>query len=375
MFVRTKGSWEEAGFGNRTAVQDQVIPQMLEGRDVIVESPTGTGKTLAYAIPVIEKMDVKKKLPQALVLAPSKELSMQILDVIQSWGTPSGVRATSIIGGANPKRQLEKLKKQPHVVVGTPGRILELIKQKKLKTHEMKTIILDEADQLLLPEHKGSISDIIKSTLADQRQLAMFSATLPKETEVQGREMMKNPELVRIDRTEFVAEGNVKHQYMVCEAREKIDLIRKVVRMSSMKSEKSLAFMREVRDVLIATEKLNFKNMEIAPLHSDLNKEERAASMRKFRKGELPLMLSTDVATRGLDIKDVTYVIHMDVAEDLDQYIHRSGRTGRAGKSGTVLSLVTPYEEKQVKRFAKQLGIELEPVTIYRGEWQLDKKE
>lgn len=370
MLVRTEETWKEAGFGTYTPVQEKVIPFMLEGRDVLVESPTGTGKTLAYVIPIIEKMQVEKKLPQAIILAPSKELSMQILEVVQTWGKPSGVRATSIIGGANPKRQLDKLKKQPHIIVGTPGRILELVKQKKIKTHEVKTLVLDEVDQLFLPEHTQAMSDIIKSTLADQRQLAMFSATLPKETEEQGRSITKDAELIRIDRN---AEKNdqVEHFFMVCEPREKIDLIRKIVRMDSMKKEKSLAFMREVRDVLTATEKLNYKNLEIAPLHSDLSKEDRAASMRKFRKGELPLMLATDVATRGLDITDVTYVIHMDVASDLDQYIHRSGRTGRAGASGTVLSFVSPQEVKQVKKYARDLNVELNEVTIYRGDWQL----
>jgi len=369
MLQRTEESWKEAGFGAFTPVQERVIPVMLNGHDVLVESPTGTGKTLAYAIPIIEKMDTTKKLPQSIILAPSKELSMQILDVVQAWGKPSGVRATSIIGGANPKRQLDKLKKQPHVIIGTPGRILELIKQKKIKTHEVKTLILDEADQLFLKEHTQALSDIIKSTLADQRQLAMFSATLPNETEDQGRALMKEPKLIRVER-DAEAAANVHHQFMVCEAREKIDLIRKIVRMDSMKKEKSLAFMREVRDVITATEKLNYKNLEIAPLHSDLSKEDRAASMRKFRKGELPLMLATDVATRGLDISDVTYVIHMDAASDLDQYIHRSGRTGRAGASGTVLSFVSPNEIKQIKRYAKELNTELEEVTIYRGEWQ-----
>ncbi|KIL48245.1 DEAD/DEAH box helicase [Jeotgalibacillus soli] len=373
MLNRTKEIWQEAGFGELTAVQEQVIPLMQEGRDVLAESPTGTGKTLAYAIPLIERMDVTKRLPQAVILAPSKELSMQILDVIQTWGKPSGVRATSIIGGANVKRQLEKLKKQPHIIVGTPGRILELIKQKKLKMHEVKTVVLDEVDQLFLPEHTTAINDLIKSTLADQRQLAMFSATLPQETENQARLLMKDPALVRVDRSAALS-SKVKHQFMVCEARDKMDWVRRIVRMSSMEGAKTLAFLREVRDVIITAEKLTYKNLEIAPLHSDLDKEERAASMRKFRKGEVPLMLATDVAARGLDIADVTHILHMDVAEDLEQYIHRSGRTGRAGAAGTVLSLVTPQEEKQLKRYAKELGVELEKVTVYRGNWQLEKQ-
>ncbi|AJD90506.1 RNA helicase [Jeotgalibacillus malaysiensis] len=369
MLDKTLDKWNESGFKNMTAVQEKVIPLMREGKDVIAESPTGTGKTLSYVLPLIENLKADQKLPQALILAPSKELSMQILDVLQQWGKGAGMKSASIIGGANPKRQLEKLKKQPHVIVGTPGRILELIKQKKLKTHEIRTVILDEADQLLLPEHKESIGQIIKSTLADQRQMGMFSATLPEEVIEDGKGIMKSPEVVKVGREEIL-QGDVRHQYMVCEHREKIDMIRRMVRMDSMKQEKSLAFMQEVLDVMTAAEKLNYKNLEIAVLHSDLTKEERAASMRKFRKGELPLLLATDLATRGLDIEEVTYVIHMDAAESLDQYIHRSGRTGRAGAKGTVLSFVTPGEVKKIKRYTKELGVELEEVTMYRGEWQ-----
>ncbi|WP_244093876.1 DEAD/DEAH box helicase [Jeotgalibacillus sp. R-1-5s-1] len=372
MLELTQKKWEEAGFTDMTAVQKQVIPLLKERKDVIAESPTGTGKTLAYVLPLIENLNGSQKLPQAIILAPSKELSMQILDVLQQWGKDAGLKAASIIGGANPKRQLEKLKKQPHVIVGTPGRIHELIKQKKLKMHEVKTIVLDEADQLFLPEHRDEIGQIVKSTMADQRQLAMFSATLSEDIVKHGQEIMNDPEVVRVGREE-VNQGKVRHQFMVCEAREKVDMIRRMVRMDAMKKEKSLAFMQEVLDVMTAAEKLNYKNLEIAVLHSDLSKEERAASMRKFRKGELPLLLATDVATRGLDIQDVTYVIHMDAAENLDQYIHRSGRTGRAGAEGTVLSFVTPGEIKKLRRFAKELNVELEEVTMYRGKWVYQK--
>ncbi|MBM7580962.1 DEAD/DEAH box helicase [Jeotgalibacillus terrae] len=369
MLEKTLNKWNESGFENMTAVQEKVIPLLTEGKDVIAESPTGTGKTLSYVLPLIENLNADQKLPQALILAPSKELSMQILDVLQQWGKEAGMKSASIIGGANPKRQLEKLKKQPHVIVGTPGRILELIKQKKLKTHEIRTVILDEADQLLLPEHKESIGQIIKSTLADQRQLAMFSATLPEEVIEDGKGIMKSPEVIKVGR-EDIKQGDIRHQYMICENREKVDMIRRMVRMDAMKQEKSLAFMQEVLDVMTAAEKLNYKNLEIAALHSDLTKEQRATAMRKFRKGELPLLLATDLATRGLDIEEVTYVIHMDAAESLDQYIHRSGRTGRAGAKGTVLSFVTPGEVKKIKRFTKELGVELQEVTMYRGEWQ-----
>ena len=173
-----KKQWELSGFKEATAVQKETFAPIYEGRDVLAESPTGTGKTLAYVLPILNKIKADEQKVQAVILAPSRELVMQIFEVVQAWAKGSGITAASFIGGANPKRQLEKLKKHPHIVIGTPGRLEELIKQKKLKMHEVKIIVLDEGDQLMIPEHLPTVGTIIKSTMRD-RQIVLFSATLP----------------------------------------------------------------------------------------------------------------------------------------------------------------------------------------------------
>nr|WP_307398286.1 DEAD/DEAH box helicase [Bacillus horti] len=358
-----QGNWRKAGFTAPSTVQLKAIPQGLEGKDMIVESPTGTGKTLAYLIPLLEKMEVEKKEVQAVILAPSRELVMQIQQEFQKWSEGSGLTGTALIGGANVKNQIEKLKGKPQFIVGTPGRILELIKLKKLKMHQVRTIVLDEGDQLLVPEHKETIHQITKTTLQD-RQLLLFSATLPQEVEQGMKELMKNAEVLRIKKDKE-ASGKVEHIYIVCEQREKIDVLRKLVRMGDIKA---LGFVRDIGNLSVIGEKLTFGNLDMAVLHSDTRKNERAKALKDLRIGNVPLLLATDVAARGLDIEDLTHVIHVDLAKDAQQYIHRSGRTGRMGRSGVVVSIVNPREERDLKKLEKELDLKLKEKFIYKGQ-------
>ncbi|AKL83541.1 DEAD/DEAH box helicase [Bacillus atrophaeus] len=361
-----KENWETSGFTKPTAVQEQTAELIMEGKDVIAESPTGTGKTLAYALPVLERIQPEQKHAQAVILAPSRELVMQIFQVIQDWKSGSELRAASIIGGANVKKQVEKLKKHPHIIVGTPGRVSELIKMKKLKMHEVKTIVLDEADQLILPEHRETMKQIIKTTLKD-RQLLCFSATLKQETEQVLREMTQEPEVLKVERSQHDA-GKVKHQYLVCDQRDKVKLLQKLSRLQGMQA---LVFVRDIGNLSVYAEKLAYHHVDLGILHSEAKKMERAKILAAFENGEFPLLLATDIAARGLDIENLPYVIHADIPDE-DGYIHRSGRTGRAGKEGKVISLVTPMEESKLKKMAKRLGLTLQQVVYAKG--QLAKK-
>ncbi len=361
-----KENWETSGFTKPTAVQEQTAELIMEGKDVIAESPTGTGKTLAYALPVLERIEPEQKPTQAATLAPSRELVMQIFQVIQDWKSGSELRAASIIGGANVKKQVEKLKKHPHIIVGTPGRVSELIKMKKLKMHEVKTIVLDEADQLILPEHRETMKQIIKTTLKD-RQLLCFSATLKQETEQVLREMTQEPEVLKVERSQHDA-GKVKHQYLVCDQRDKVKLLQKLSRLQGMQA---LVFVRDIGNLSVYAEKLAYHHVDLGILHSEAKKMERAKILAAFENGEFPLLLATDIAARGLDIENLPYVIHADIPDE-DGYIHRSGRTGRAGKEGKVISLVTPMEESKLKKMAKRLGLTLQQVVYAKG--QLAKK-
>lgn len=345
--------WKKSEFQQPTTIQTRVIPAALEKKDLIAESPTGTGKTLAYLFPVLEKIDADKRAVQAVIVAPSQELVMQILQEIQKWAEGSGIRAASFIGGANVKRQLEKLKKHPHIAVGTPGRTLELIKQKKLKMHEVKTIVFDEGDQLLVPEHLETVRSIVKSTLSE-RQVILVSATLPKATETLAKELTNNPEIIKVETDDTIDAAAVEHIYFMAEQRDKIKLIEKISRLESVKA---LVFVKDIGNLTVMAEKLQYNNISSSSLHSDLNKIDRQNALKDFRTGKTNMLLATDVAARGLDIKGVTHVVHMDFPKDVKQYVHRSGRTGRFGASGTVISLVTEREERELKKFAKELGI------------------
>ncbi|WP_313799898.1 DEAD/DEAH box helicase [Cytobacillus sp.] len=346
--------WEKSEFTQPTTIQTKAIPAAIEGNDLIAESPTGTGKTLAYLLPLLEKLEVEKRAVQAVIIAPSQELVMQILQEIQKWGEGSGIRAASFIGGANVKRQLEKLKKHPHIALGTPGRMLELIKQKKLKMHEVRTVILDEGDQLLVPEHVDTIRSIIKSTLSE-RQVVLFSATLPKETEKLAKGLMSDPKVIRVEKDETIDAAAVDHIYFVAEQRDKIKMLEKISRLPDLKA---LVFVKDIGNLTVMSEKLTFNKIPSSSLHSDLNKIERQHSLKDFRSGKTNMLLATDVAARGLDIQGVTHVVHMDFPRDLKQYVHRSGRTGRFGAKGTVISLVTEREERDLKKFTNEIGIQ-----------------
>ncbi|MEH7335367.1 DEAD/DEAH box helicase [Neobacillus drentensis] len=357
-------AWEKSGFQTATSIQDAAIPVILEGKDVIAESPTGTGKTLAYLLPLLNKIDPAVQSLQAVVLASSQELVMQVYQEFQKWSEGSGIRGTSIIGGANLKRQLEKLKKRPQVIFATPGRLLELIKQKKVKMHEVKMVVLDEGDQLLIPEHLGTVQNIVKSTMSD-RQVVLFSATMKRATEKLSKDLTKEPEVLRIEKDKVASSGKVEHIYFLCEQRDKIKLLEKVAR---LEGSKSLAFINDIGEIQVFKEKLHFKELSVGILHSDMKKLDRQAALKSFRDGKLKMLVATDVAARGLDIQGVTHVVQIDFPKDITQYVHRAGRTGRMGADGIVISLVTEREERELKRYCRELNLPLHKRIFFKGQ-------
>ncbi|KPB06121.1 DEAD/DEAH box helicase [Bacillus sp. CHD6a] len=354
--------WENSEFVAATPVQEQAIPVILEGKDLLVESPTGTGKTLAYLLPIIERIDLSKQHPQALIVAPSKELAMQILEQIQKWTVGSEITGASFIGGANVKRQIEKLKKRPHILVGTPGRLQELIQMKKIKMHEVQSIVMDEADQLFVPEHKKTIENIIKSSM-QERQLLLFSATLKEETEKHAVNLLKEPLVIKVTKADLPP-ARVEHLYTVVDQRDKANVLANLLREPEIKA---LAFVRDIGNLAVLTEKLIYKQLNVGFLHSESSKQERENAMKNFRKDEYPVLLATDVAARGLDIKELSHVIHYDLPEEVESYVHRSGRTGRQGAEGTVISIVSEREERRLKQFARELGLKLEKRVVFGG--------
>jgi superfamily II DNA/RNA helicase len=355
-------NWQESGFEAPTAIQEKAIPAIVEGKDVICESPTGTGKTLSYLLPAIQKLDESKNGIQIVVLAPSRELVMQISDEVKKWTQGTNIVSASFIGGANIKKQVEKMKERPQIVIGTTGRIMELIKMKKMKMHEVTTVIVDEADQLVSNEHLSNIQSIIKSTLRD-RQILFFSATISEQTEKVAKSLMNNPEIIRVQQT--INQENTTHIYFLCEQRDKIDVLRKIM---YTEPEKAIAFIKSLDKVEEIEAKLTYNHIDVAVLAGEAKKQERQQSLKNFRAGKIPLLLTTDVAARGLDIQDVTYVIHFDFPKTTSQYVHRSGRTGRMGKKGVVISIVNAREESFLKKMGHELGISFTKKDFYKGE-------
>lgn len=357
-----KKNWQESGFEAPTAIQEKAIPAIVEGKDVICESPTGTGKTLSYLLPAIQKLDETKNGIQIVVLAPSRELVMQISDEVKKWTQGTNIVSASFIGGANIKKQVEKLKERPQIVIGTTGRIMELIKMKKMKMHEVTTVIVDEADQLVSNEHLSNIQSIIKSTLRD-RQILFFSATISEQTEKVAKSLMNNAEIIRVQQT--INQENTTHIYFLCEQRDKIDVLRKIM---YTEPDKAIAFIKSLDKVEEIEAKLTYNHIDVAVLAGEAKKQERQQSLKNFRAGKIPLLLTTDVAARGLDIQDVTYVIHFDFPKTTSQYVHRSGRTGRMGKKGVVISIVNAREESFLKKMGHELGITFSKKDFYKGE-------
>jgi len=363
-------TWEESGFTKPTDIQNEAIPEILAGKDMIAQSPTGTGKTVAYLLPVLQQINEDANGLQAVVLAPSRELVMQIYQEVQKWVKGTKIKGASLVGGANIKRQIDKLKERPQIIVGTPGRILELIKLKKLKMHEVKTIVLDEGDQVLGKEHLETVRTVVKSAMND-RQLLLFSATPVEDFDQVTAILGRKPETVKIGRKSETAESNVNHYYLLSEQREKAKLLQKIAAMPGMKG---LVFVRDVGNMTVLAEKLKFEKVSVEILHSELNKNEREKALKALRNGQVSILLATDVAARGLDVEGLTHVIHSDFPADIEQYIHRSGRTGRMGAKGTVVSLVGPREERELKKYGRQLNITVEPRRIHKGQFVEWKK-
>ena len=356
-------AWRSSGFEVPTPIQEKAIPLILEAKDVIAESPTGTGKTLAYLLPLLDKIDTSKKNVQVMILSPSHELSMQIFQTIEQWTKGSDIRSLPIIGGANIKRQLVNLRDHPHIIVGTTGRLLELIRMKKIKMHQVKTIVVDEFDVLIAQEHVANLKSIIKTTLRD-RQILFFSATLSEGTEKIGRELMKEPETIQIKEDEGLS-SNTEHIAILCEEREKIQILRKIIRSADIKA---LVFVSNSRDISVIADKLRYEGLNLGVLTGDSKKNQRKEALRKFRIGEFPMLIATDLAARGLDIEGLTHVINWDLPRYSKQYLHRSGRTGRMGAVGTVISIVTKGEESDLKKKTNKLGISLKKKRLFKGE-------
>ncbi|WP_207729418.1 DEAD/DEAH box helicase [Clostridium gallinarum] len=352
------------GITEPTDIQKEIIPLAINGENLIGQSETGTGKTLAYLLPAIEKIDTTKKEMQCIILAPTHELAIQINNTINEVKKAASldITSTSLIGSANIKRQIDALKTKPHIIVGSAGRILELIGKKKVSAHTIKTIIIDEVDKLLDKNNLPVIKNIIKST-QKQTQVMMFSATLNNKTLDIAKTLKDDIKVVSVKNNKV--NENIIHNYIKTDSRKKIDTLRKLIHAS--KAEKVLVFNNDVYTTNTAIENLTASKIKVAAIGGNNKMEERKKALEDFRKGNINVLIASDVAARGLDIKGITHVINLDIPEDPNDYLHRSGRVGRAGETGDVFSLVDEREEKIIKSHEKNFKINILEKHLYKG--------
>lgn len=356
---------QKQGITDLTQVQMKAIPEAILNKDLVVQSETGTGKTLAFLIPLFVKIDASKREMQAIILAPTHELVLQIIRQIDLLAQNSEIKMTStpIIGNVNIERQIEKLRDKPHIIVGTPGRVLELIKKKKIAAHTVKTIVIDEADTLTGENNIEAIKDIVKCTMKD-RQLLMFSATITKQTETRANEMMKSPEFIKEKGAATVPEA-IEHHYFLAEERDKLEVLRKVI--AIVKPEKALVFIGAREDADYCTNRLRFHGVKVDALHGHTDKKDRKRIMDDLRAGKIPVLVVSDIAARGLDIQGVTHIFNLNMPEQAKDYLHRVGRTGRIGNKGVAISIVTERELQFIEEYERALKIEITQKDMFKG--------
>ena len=340
------------GYTEPTAIQAAMIPVMLTGADVIGQAQTGTSKTAAFALPILHNFQHNRK-PQALVLAPTRELALQVAEAMLAYGRLLKARVLPVYGGQPYAPQISQLKRGVDVVVGTPGRIIDLLERKVLDLSDVKTVVLDEADEMLNMGFIESVEAILAST-PTERQTALFSATLPARIRALAARFMRDPQSVSVKRETMTVKATEQRYYLVHES-DKLNALTNLFEMESMTS--VLVFARTRAETTHLASELSVRGFPSEALNGDLEQNARERILGRFRANTLKVLVATDVAARGLDIDDISHVINFQLPDDPEVYVHRIGRTGRAGKTGIALSFFTPREKRRlrdIEGFTKQ---------------------
>ena len=330
----------EIGYEQPTPIQEETIKLALEGRDVLGQAQTGTGKTAAFGLPTIEKINAENPAIQALVIAPTRELAVQGQEELFRFGKSKGLKVRTVFGGSSIEKQIKGLKAGAHIVVGTPGRLVDLIKRKAIKLDQLETLILDEADEMLNMGFLEDIHFIIEKT-PEARQTLLFSATMPNDIKKIGVKFMKNPEHIKIAAKEMTAD-RIDQYFVKTKEFEKFDVLTRLLDVE--RPELAIVFGRTKRRVDELIRGLKLRGYRAEGMHGDLDQNKRLAVLRDFKAGHIDVLVATDVAARGLDVSGVTHVYNYDITQDQESYVHRIGRTGRAGKSGRSVTFVS-YNE------------------------------
>lgn len=363
----------ELGYTQPTEIQKQTIPYLLsKEEDLIALAQTGTGKTAAFSLPILEMIDPYQKHVQALILCPTRELCLQISKDIASYSKYlSKIRSLAVYGGSNISEQIRGLKNNPQIVIGTPGRVNDMLKRGVLKINQIQWLILDEADEMLSMGFKTELETILKETPKD-RQTLLFSATMSKQVEAIAKNYMKGAQKISAGGINEVKK-NITHKFVMVRDRQKNNGLRRVL--DANPNIYSIIFCRTRVETQHVADFLMHQGYAADALHGDLSQSQRDMVMKKFRLKNLRILVATDVAARGLDVNDLTHVIHYSLPDDPEVFIHRSGRTGRAGKDGESIAIIRPSEMVKFNRIKKETSIKVEEMKIPTKEDILKAKE
>ena len=349
------------GYEAPTPIQEKTIPVLLSGKDVIGQAQTGTGKTAAFSLPMLQQIDPSSRATQALVLAPTRELAMQVSEAIHSYARGIGqVNVLPVYGGAPIGLQMRHLERGVHIVVGTPGRLIDHLDRKTLDLSKVRVIVLDEADEML---KMGFIEEVerILSELPKERQIALFSATMPAEVLRIAKRYLRNPTRIEIEHKTMTAPA-IEQRFLNVSEGQKLEVLTQILELEP--SEATLVFRRTKNGAAELAEKLQARGFAAEAMHGDMTQSLRETVIRRLRNGHVEVVTATDVAARGLDVEQITHVINYDIPHDVEVYVHRIGRTGRAGRSGMATIFITPRERRMLREIERYTGMAIKPMKM-----------
>lgn len=340
----------EIGYETPSAIQAATIPTLLEGRDVVGLAQTGTGKTAAFALPIVSRLDASQDTPQALVLAPTRELALQVSEAFEKYTAHlKGVRVLPIYGGQGYGVQLSALRRGVHIVVGTPGRIMDHLDKGTLDLSQLRYLVLDEADEMLKMGFAEDVETILAET-PDDKQVALFSATMPSQIRRISQQYLRDPEEI-IVKGKTQTSANITQRYLVVSYAQKVDALTRILEVENF--EGMIVFVRTKNETETLAEKLRARGYSAAAINGDINQVQRERTVNQLKAGKLDILVATDVAARGLDVERISHVVNFDIPTDPESYVHRIGRTGRAGRTGDAISFVTPRERRLLTTIEK----------------------
>lgn len=343
---------KQTGIIEPTPIQKEAIPVIMAGKDIVAQAQTGTGKTLAFLLPILQAIKVKSPVVQALVITPTRELALQITEVAEDLAKVMGIKVLTVYGGQSLERQLNKLERNPQLIIGTPGRLLDHLRRNTLSLTNVTKLVLDEADQLL---HMGFIEEVesLIAKTSPKRQMMLFSATIPEKIRGLSKRYMNKPANVRIQSNNVTLD---EIQQVLIEAQEDEKLDKLCGMINELQPYLAMVFCHTKQRVSMVTAELARRGYLVDELHGDLTQAKRTLVMRRFSTAKLQILVATDIAARGLDIEGVTHVFNYDIPHDADSYIHRIGRTGRAGEKGMAVTLINPRQYTWLRIIEQGIG-------------------